>query len=89
MFRCDQCKKSARKQYRIVTKRRETKYHYYVIKIRKPYGKVEEIITEDKKRVDNLDKGDKLLRDYTSKGWEIASEDVVCERCYYKEKKNE
>jgi len=87
MFNCHRCKKTFKNQYRIVTGRRETKYHYYVIKLRKPYGKVEEIITEDKERVDNLDKDDKYLRDYTSRGWEIVSEDIVCERCYNKEKK--
>ena len=86
MFKCERCKISTKKEYRIVTERREKRYHYYVVTIRRPYGKVETIITEDKRVVDNLDKGDKFLRDYTSKGWEIVKETIICKQCYNKEK---
>ena len=88
MFNCVRCEKTSKKQYRIVTQRREKIYHYYIVKKRQPYGKVETIITEDKRIIDNLEKDDKLLKEYRSKGWEIVKEDICCEKCYNKEKKN-
>ena len=88
MFKCDQCKKSVKeKQNKLTVEKRQVKYHYYVIKLRKPFGRTETFITEDKSRADNLNKGDKLLRDYTGKGWEIVQEQNLCDICY-KEKKN-
>ncbi len=87
MFICQKCGKTSKKQNRIIIERREKKYRYYVIKIRKPFGKTDTIITEDKRIVDNLPEGDKLAREYFAKGWEIIRELVLCKECYEKKTK--
>lgn len=81
-FRCQKCNKVSQpceKQYPIVLEKRDKVYHYYVVKVRGHYNKNKEVITETKP--DERDKTKQIVRQFSSKGWEIAKLIKVCEEC--------
>jgi hypothetical protein len=87
VFRCDDCKQIGMKQNTVILKKREKTYYHYVIKVKKPFGKTETIIKSDKKELEK--DGTQLIKEYTGKGWEIAKEKIVCNKCYKKEQNND
>lgn len=83
MFKCQNCKKSSNKQFRKVTKKRPKTYTYYLVKIFGGASRVPILTTNEElaKR-----EGNKILKKKVTKGWEIAEELCLCEKCYKEEK---
>ena len=81
-FRCQKCNEVSQpyeKQNKVVVEKRDKSYHYYVVKIRLQKGKTKEIYTETKP--DEREKNKQLIRQFTTRGWEICKELKTCERC--------
>ena len=82
MFRCEKCHKNSEhgeKQHKIVVEKRNKSYHYYIVKVRGHYGKTKTVYTETKP--DEKDKNKQILKQFNTRGWEIARQITVCERC--------
>ena len=87
-FICEKCNKTilkGQKQHKIVIKKRPKIYKYFLVKYRTSQMKDSVKITED----ENFSKlkGNKLLKSWTSKGWEIVQELRVCKECFNEKKK--
>ena len=81
-FKCQKCNRISEvyeKQNTLIIEKRDRSYHYYVVKIRGNYGKTKEIYTEIKP--DPKDKNKQILKEFTTKGWEIVRALKVCGRC--------
>lgn len=81
-FKCQKCNKTSQpyeKQNKVVVEKRNRSYHYYVVKVRNPHGKIKEIYTEIKP--DERDRNKQILKEFNSRGWEIVQELRVCEEC--------
>lgn len=81
-FRCQKCKKISQKgekQHKVVIEKREKTYHYFVVKIRLQRGKTKEIYTKTKP--DEKDRNKQVIKQFTTKGWEIAREQNCCKEC--------
>lgn len=82
MFKCQKCHNSSKygeKQHKIVVEKKEKTYHYFVVKIRKGRGKTEQITTQiapDKRNPNRT-----IVKEFTTKGYEIVKELKICERC--------
>ena len=82
MFKCEKCHKNSKygeKQHKLVVEKREKSYHYYVVKVRLQRGKTKQIYIETKP--DERDRNKQLLKEFTTRGWEIVRELKLCETC--------
>ncbi len=82
-YKCDLCGKasqSGEKLNLVITEKREKDYHYYSIKTRRN-SKDEHIVTESKEVAEAP--GNKILKRYSSKGWEISKGIKACKRCVH------
>jgi hypothetical protein len=82
MFKCEDCRNitnPCEKQHKVVVERRNRVYHYYKVEYRSTQGKKRIIYTENKDFATK--KGNKILNQFKSKGWEIVLEKRVCEQC--------
>ena len=81
-FKCQKCNETSQpyeKQNKVVVEKREKSYRYFIVKVRLQRNKTKEINTEIKP--DERDRNKQLIREFTSKGWEIVKEQICCERC--------
>lgn len=78
MFKCQSCKKSFKKQFTLVTKKRPREYHYYLVQYKGKYLR-KKFITEDKEILKQPEIT--LLKKWSKRGWEIAKELKLCENC--------
>jgi len=80
-FRCPNCQKltaPGAKQNTIIVKKRQRTYHYYVVET---YVQKDSYITYTETKPDENDKNIKILKEFTSNGWEIEQEKKVCNQC--------
>jgi hypothetical protein len=80
-FRCQECKKLSQpgeKQNSIIVKKRQQSYHYYVVET---YTQKDSQIIFTETKPDENDKNIKILKEFTSHGWEIVEEKKVCNQC--------
>jgi len=81
-FRCQKCNETSQpyeKQNKVVVEKRDKSYHYYVVKIRLQRGKTKETYTEIKP--DEKDRSRQIIREFTTRGWEIEKELKICGGC--------
>ena len=80
-FLCQICNKASQageKENRTVKEKRTRTYHYYIVKFR-VFGKDKIIITESKEFAER--KEHKILKQFTTRGWEISKELKICGNC--------
>ena len=81
-FKCQKCNEPSQpyeKENKVVIEKKDRVYHYYVVKVRLQRGKVKEVYTETKPDV--RDRNKQILKEFTTRGWEIVKELKICGRC--------
>lgn len=81
-YRCDKCHNNSQegeKQNKLVVEKKNKAYHYYVVKVRLQRGKTKETYTEIKP--DEKDRNKQIVKQFTTRGWEITKELKICGRC--------